>query len=99
MQAVMQYDLFEEKTELSELRMEVKEIRESSQNVRKGIFKRHDDLRRGQSELLKLILEQQDEIQGLRDFIAGKKKEMSPKKDIIVKKKSTKVEDFFKEIT
>jgi hypothetical protein len=84
MQASMQYDLFEKRTELGDIKLEVKEVKKSADNVRRGIFKRH-------SEIMKIVLAQQIEIQELRDILNGRKNS----KDISVKKKNKEVDDFF----
>lgn len=81
MQIAFQQDMFEEKSEIGDLRAEMKIVRESADNVRRGIFARH-------GELMKLVLKQQVEIQELRDLINGKKNialtKKSPKKRIAV---------------
>src|ERR1700721_2338889 len=89
MQIAFQQDMFEEKSELTELRQEMKVVRESADNVRKGIFARH-------AELMRLVLRQQIEIQELRDLINGKKnielKQRDGKKKISLKKMAPAVE-------
>lgn len=41
---LIQLDLFEEKNEESELKVDLREIRQTLDNVRKGIFFRHNEL-------------------------------------------------------
>lgn len=66
MMVAIQYDFFEEKSDLNDLKKEVTEIRKSADNVRRGIFARH-------GELMKLILKQQQEIEELKDWINGQR--------------------------
>lgn len=63
----LQYDLFEENSEISLLRKGIEFIRTSSKNVRKGLFSRYN-------ELMKLYLKQHEEIEMLRGLILQIKK-------------------------
>jgi hypothetical protein len=69
----IQYDLFEEQSELNDLRKEVAEIKKSADNVRRGLFARH-------SEMSKLILKQQNEIEELRNLVNEKRCESNVSK-------------------
>lgn len=55
----VQLDLFEEMTEVDILRKELADVKQSSENVRRGIFARHN-------ALSKLFLELKDEIDKLK---------------------------------
>ena len=55
----IQYDLFEEKTELNMLRKEVEAVKRKDDNVRRGLFARYNDL-------TKTVLRMQEEIAELR---------------------------------
>jgi len=55
----IQYDLFEEKTELNMLRKEVEAVKRKDDNVRRGLFARYNDLS-------KIVLRMQEEIAELR---------------------------------
>ena len=56
-----QLDIFEE-TDISSLKEEMKKVKETSDNVRKGLFARHN-------ELAKMFLEQKKEIDYLKQLI------------------------------
>ncbi len=55
----VQLDLFEELSEVDILRKELADVKQRSENVRRGIFARHN-------ELSKLFLELKDEIDKLK---------------------------------
>lgn len=55
----IQYDLFEEKNELNEIKKELRAIRESGNSVRKGTYASLSDLRR-------MIMHQHNEIESLK---------------------------------
>lgn len=55
----VQLDLFEELSEVDILRRELADVKQRSENVRRGIFARHN-------ELSKLFLELKDEIDKLK---------------------------------
>ena len=59
-----QLDIFED-IDLTTLKEEMKKVRETSENVRKGLFARHN-------ELAKMFLAQQQEIDYLKELIKGK---------------------------
>jgi hypothetical protein len=61
----VQLDLFETNDETSLLRQEIKEVRERLEAARRGLFARHTDLHR-------MYIEQQKEIDYLKEFIHGK---------------------------
>lgn len=73
---VTQLDFFENKTELDLLKDEIKEIKEMSHNVRRGLYKRH-------SELSKLYLELKEENDQLKIMFLDKFPQKVP--DIMVK--------------
>jgi hypothetical protein len=58
----LQYHLFEENSEICLLKREVEEIKHGCDNVRKGIFARHN-------EMMKLLMKQQEEIDQLKSLI------------------------------
>lgn len=62
----IQYDLFHETDELSEIRRELAAVQQSSENVRKGLFARHKKLETAINELLQVTISQQEEIAKLR---------------------------------
>ena len=55
----IQYDLFEEQSEINDLRKQIMAVKASNDNVRKGLFAK-------QNELMKMLLVQQGEIEKLR---------------------------------
>lgn len=59
MSLAIQYDLFEEQSEINDLRKELLAVKASNDNVRKGMFARHN-------ELMKMLLEHKLEIDRLR---------------------------------
>lgn len=59
-----QLDIFEE-VNISILKDELKKVKDSSDNVRKGLFARHN-------ELAKMFLAQQQEIDYLKELIKGR---------------------------
>lgn len=59
-----QLDMFED-IEISTLKEEMKKVRETSENVRRGLFARHN-------ELAKMFLSQQQEIDYLKQLINTK---------------------------
>jgi hypothetical protein len=59
MQANIQYELFETNDDISLLQKEMSELRVSQNNLRKGLFARHNDLS-------KLYMRQQDELEKLK---------------------------------
>jgi hypothetical protein len=61
---IEQLDLFEE-LKFDSLKREMRKVKETSENVRKGIFARHN-------ELAKMFLEQQKEIDYLKQLINTK---------------------------
>ena len=61
----IQLDLFEKTDEESLLRQEMRDLRERLENARRALFARHTDLHR-------MYLEQQREIDQIRDLIHGK---------------------------
>ncbi|MDP4120523.1 MAG: hypothetical protein Q8876_05655 [Bacillota bacterium] len=63
----IQYDLFEDNSEVQILRKEILAVRASSENVRRGMFSRH-------SELSKMLMKQQEEIESLRSMLLRLKK-------------------------
>lgn len=58
----VQLDLFEENDELSLMKKEIRGLLERQENVRKGLFARHNDL-------MKLYIKQQEEIDKLRSMM------------------------------
>lgn len=63
MGALVQYDLFEkEKSEVDRIKEEMAALKESQDKVRRGLFKRFN-------EMSKLIIQQHNEIEGLRKII------------------------------
>ena len=60
----IQLDIFED-VNVTTLKEEMKKVRETSENVRKGLFARHN-------ELAKMFLAQQQEIDYLKELIKGK---------------------------
>lgn len=67
MQANVQYELFEANDDMSILQKEIVELRLQQNNVRRGIFARHD-------ELAKLYVTQQNEIDRLKLIIQDLRK-------------------------
>jgi hypothetical protein len=57
--AAIQLKLFEETSELDMLRAELAEVKARSENVRRGLFARHN-------ELSKLYIELKEELDGLK---------------------------------
>jgi len=57
-----------EQSELELIKCEMKKVKESSENVRKGLFARHN-------ELAKMYLEQKEELEKIKALIYGQKKE------------------------
>jgi len=58
----IQYELFEENSDVQILRKEILAVRTSSENVRRGMFSRH-------VEIHKMIMKQQNEIDELRSLL------------------------------
>lgn len=65
--SALQLDLFEESSEICLLKQELEEIRQSQDNLRRGLFARH-------SELMKLYLKQHEEIDKLREMLLEERK-------------------------
>lgn len=65
MNAPVQLDLFEKMDDLTLLKKEVEEIRIRGDNVRRGLFARHNDL-------AKLFIEQQEQIDYLKKIMCLK---------------------------
>lgn len=65
MNAPVQLDLFEKIDDLTLLKKEIEEIRIRGDNVRRGLFARHNDL-------AKLFIEQQEQIDSLKKIISLK---------------------------
>jgi len=65
MALAIQYDLFEPNDELSLTKKEIALIKEQQNNLRKGLFVRHN-------ELMKLYLKQQEEIDELKAKLTHK---------------------------
>lgn len=59
MQAEIQFELFESNDEMSILRKEMIDLRVSQNNLRKGLFSRHNDL-------AKMYMRQQCELEKLK---------------------------------
>lgn len=59
-----QLEMFEE-NKISLLEEKIQKVKETSENVRKGLFARHN-------ELAKMFLEQKKEIDYLKELIQGK---------------------------
>lgn len=58
----VQYDLFEDNDDISLMKQEIELIDERTRNVQRGLFARH-------SELVKMVLKQQEEIDRLRNML------------------------------
>ncbi len=74
----VQLDLFQEKSEVDLLREELKEVRSRSENVRRGLFARHN-------ELAKLYCIQKEEFDEFKRMFLDKYPQKAP--DIMVKDK------------
>ncbi len=59
-----QLDIFES-TDIFTIKEEMRKVKETAENVRKGLFARHN-------ELAKMFLAQQQEIDYLKELIKGK---------------------------
>lgn len=62
----MQLDIFEDNSDIKILRKEVEEIRERSENARRGLFARHN-------ELIKLYMQLKEEMEHVKAIHAKKK--------------------------
>lgn len=62
----IQYDFFEPNDEVSILHKEFDALQEQVERVRKGLFARHNKLDSAINELLRLYIQQQEEIAQLR---------------------------------
>jgi hypothetical protein len=62
-----QLDLFEPYDEFDSLKQEIKELRKSQDNVRKGLFARHN-------QLSKLYIELKEENEKIRSLLLTRKK-------------------------
>lgn len=66
----IQYDLFDEKSEISIIRKEVEAIKQKDDNVRRGLFARYNDL-------TKTVVRLQEEIDELRGiYLKSKNKKI-----------------------
>jgi hypothetical protein len=72
----MQLELFENNTEVELLKKEIRDIRDRSENVRRGLFARHN-------ELAKLYMEQKEEIDQLKRFINAEKAKDVPNMELL----------------
>ena len=70
----IQYDLFQDNDEISDLKREILAIKESSDNVRRGLFTRLKKQDEYMNNLLSMILKQQDELVKLRELMIRMKK-------------------------
>lgn len=71
----IQYDLFEERTELNILRKEIEAVKRKDDNVRRGLFARYNDM-------AKTILNLQEEVAELRGALLKLTEKKSKQKDI-----------------
>jgi hypothetical protein len=62
----IQYDFFKNDSESDLVRREIDAINDQVNNVRKGLFARHRTLETSLNNLLKLYLDQQEEIAKLK---------------------------------
>jgi 4-diphosphocytidyl-2C-methyl-D-erythritol kinase len=63
----IQYDLFDDRSEISILRKEIEEVKRKDDNVRRGLFARYNDL-------TKIVVRLQEEIAELRGEKRNKNK-------------------------
>ncbi len=66
MALTIQYDFFKKDSDADLLRQEIDAINDKVNNVRKGLFARHRTLETSLNNLLKLYLDQQEEIAKLK---------------------------------
>lgn len=66
MAALIQLDLFEEPSELLEMRQELDAVKIKHENVRKGLFARDQQHDRAINELLNMILSLQEELSSVK---------------------------------
>ena len=65
----IQYDLFEDNSEENLLKKEVDSLTIQMQNIRKGLFARHNKLEEGLAKLLQMYLSQEEELAKLRRLL------------------------------
>jgi len=65
----LQYDFFESQDENFLIKKEIDALNKQLQNVRKGIFSRHNELEKCINKLLKMYLDQEEEISRLRSIL------------------------------
>jgi len=66
MSYAIQYDFFESNDEQSLLKQEIALLKKEITNTRRGLFSRH-------TEMMKLIIKQQEEIDKLKNMVTSKK--------------------------
>lgn len=62
----IQYDFFEDDSELTLIQKEIDSMNTQIGNLRKGLFARHNVLEKSLNNLLQMYLNQQEEISKLR---------------------------------
>lgn len=67
MNAQIQFDLFNELSEIDLLKKELEEVKTSSENVRKGIFARHNALAKLYMDLYDKCMHLQIELQKMKE--------------------------------